>query len=420
VNWYTMIASGFTGRASVAVTAFLLATSPPCSQEHGPVSTAQEGLPQRTTHESRVADQVVQGLFQVAPGEQVVLRGGPRYLPMLEAIAIAVLGAGGKAHILITTDGERHYRAERLPLQYLGPPPSSIDSALILQSDLEINLPYDSDFRSVWPDLESERFRRHQRSNPILSQLNDQSTRRYLYLAMPSQAEVVTAIKAVGLDSATYTELWWRAASASIDSMAEQGAALRRQLQRARKVRVTTPDGTDFTFMPSDQPAHLDVAAMSRVASRGLPWTRRQASFPAGVLTVLPVEQTVNGQVRAAADQCDRPVSREAFELRRGRPQAIRAATDEACVQGGLGKAGAMGFLSIGLNPAMKPVLGAGGNFLPEQALGLISLGFGDNVRFGGTNTAPRWVVPLTHATLLADGVAVLRDGRLVASDRGS
>jgi leucyl aminopeptidase (aminopeptidase T) len=410
-----MVGFRFAGCVSWALVASLLATSPACSQAHSPASSAQEPATAHLSAESQVAEELVHGLFRVALGEQVVLRGGPRYLPMMEAIAIEVLGAGGKAHILTTTDGERRYRAEQLPLQYLGAPPSSLDSALILQSDLEINLPYDSDFRSIWPDLGSERFKRHQRSNPILSELNERSSRRFLYLAMPSQPEVVAAIKGVGLDSTTYTALWWRAAMANIDSMAERGAALRQRLERAKKVRVTTPDGTDFTFTPSDRPVHVDVAAMSRVASRGQPWTRRQASFPAGVVTVIPAEGTANGRVLAAVDQCDRPVSRETFELRGGRPEAIRAATDEACVQGGLGKAGAVGFLSIGLNPAMKPVLGANGNFLPEQALGLISLGFGDNVRFGGTNAAPRWIVPLTHATVLTDGVPVMRDGRLIA-----
>ena len=333
---------------------------------------------------------------------------------MMEAIAIEVLGAGGKAHLVITTDGERRYRADSLPPQYLGPPPSSIDSALILQSDLEINLPYDSDFRSIWPDLESDRFKRHQRSNPLLNALNDRSRRRYLYLAMPSQPEVVAAVRGVGLDSITYAELWWGAASASIDSMAAQGAVLRQRLGRAKEVRVTTADGTDFTLTPSDRPAHVDVEAMSRSASGGQPWIRRQASFPAGVVTVIPAEGTANGRVLASADQCDRPVSRESFVLRRGLPEDIRADTDEACIRGGLERAGTLSSLSVGLNGAMKPVLGAGGNFLPEQALGLISLGFGDNVRFGGTNAAPRWVVPLTRATVLADGVPIVQDGRLV------
>jgi len=87
---------------------------------------------------------------------------------MMEAIAIEVLAAGGKAHILTTTDAGRRYRAQRLPIEFLGMPPSSLDSALILEADVEINLPYDTDFRSIWPDLGSERFKRHQRSNPIL------------------------------------------------------------------------------------------------------------------------------------------------------------------------------------------------------------------------------------------------------------
>jgi leucyl aminopeptidase (aminopeptidase T) len=408
------------GRATRALCGFLLWTFPACSQERPPAPGAHEATTGHVGREPRVAEQLVDGLFRVAPGDQVVLRGGPRNLPMMEAIAIEVLGAGGKAHILTTTDGERHYRAERLPIEYLGPPPSSIDSALILESDLEINLPYDSDFRTIWPDLNSERFKRHQRSNPILNALNERSTRRYLYLAMPSQAEVVAAIKNVGLDSATYATLWWEAAAANVESMAERGATIHRRLEQAKQVRVKTADGTDLTFTPSKHPVHVDVAAMSRVAAQGQPWARRQASFPLGVLTVIPVEATANGPVRAAADQCDRPVSREAFEVRAGRPVGIRAASDEACVQGGLGKAGAMGFLSIGLNPAMKPALSPNGNFFPEQSLGLVSLGFGDNARFGGTNTAPRWVVPLTRATVLVDDVAVIRDGQLVVGTGGS
>lgn len=413
-----MVEFAFRGHSSWALVGLLFVTAPACSPERAPASDPQEAGTAPVSRESGVAEQLVRGLFRVTPGEQVVIRGGPRYLPMMEAIAIEVLGAGGKAHILTTTDGERQYRARRLPIEYLGPPPSSIDSALILESDLEINLPYDSDFRSIWPDLTSERFQRHQRSNPILSDLNERSTRRYLYFAMPSQPEVVAAIKGVGLDSTTYTALWWEAAAANVDSIAKRGATIRQRLGEAKQVRVTTPDGTDLTFTPSERAVHVDVAAMSRAAAHRQPWTRRQASFPVGLVTVIPVKATTTGRVRAAADQCDRPVSQEAFELRAGRPDAIRAATDEACVQGGLAKAGSMGFLSIGLNPAMKPVLGAEGNFLPEQSLGLVSLGFGDNLRFGGTNAAPRWVVPLTRATVLVDGVAIVREGRLAADGK--
>jgi hypothetical protein len=334
---------------------------------------------------------------------------------MMEAIAIEVLGAGGKVHILTTTDGERQYRAQRLPIEYLGPPPSSIDSALILESDLEINLPYDTDFRSIWPDLGSERFKRHQRSNSIISELNERSTRRYLYLPMPSQAEVISATEGIGLDSTTYSALWWAAAAARVDSMAERGASIRRRLEQAKKVRIRTTDGTDLTFTPTQHSVHVDVVGMTRAAAKGQPWAKRQVSFPIGLVTVIPIKETANGPVRASANQCDRPVKQEAFEVRAGRPEAIRAATDEACVRGALERAGAIGFMSIGLNPAMKPVLSGNGNFIPEQSLGLVSLGFGHNVSFGGTNTSPRWTVPLLRATVLVDDVAVIRDGRLVA-----
>jgi leucyl aminopeptidase (aminopeptidase T) len=339
---------------------------------------------------------------------------------MMEAIAIEVLGAGGKVHILATTDGERRYRAQRLPLEYLGPPPSSIDSALILQSDLEINLPYDSDFRSIWPDVTSERFRRHQRSNPILSRLNEQSARRYLYLAMPTQPDVVAAVRQAGVDSAAYDTLWWDAAITDVAAIRQRGRTIARLLGAGGQVQVTTPEGTDFTFAPGDAPADVDAENMSRTAARTRPWARRQAAFPVGLVTVLANPRTVNGRVRDAADQCDQAVTGETFELRAGRPETIRAATEEACVREGLTRAGSVGFLSIGLNPAMEPVLSPKGNFLPEQSLGLVSLGFGNNVQFGGTDSGPRWVVPLTRATVTVDGVLLVEDGQHVDLGRSS
>ena len=403
------------------VVILLVGSALACTPESVPAAVAQVTDRQGagvadTGREARVAAQVIDGLFRVGPGEEVVLRGGPRSLPMLEALAVEVLAAGGKAHLLVTTDAERRYRARELPLEYLGAPPAHVDSALILGADLEINLPYDSDFRSIWPDLASERFQRHQRSNPILSALNEHSTRRYLYLAMPWQPEVVAAARSQGLDSAAYATLWWAAATADIDSMAVRGVALRRQLAAAKQVRVTTPEGTDFTFTPIGRTARVDLAALSRAAARGESWARRQATFPAGFVTVLPVAGSATGRVRAPANQCDQAVRDEAFELRAGRPERVRAATDEACVQAAVARAGAVGFLAIGLNPAMRPMLGAAGNFLPEQSRGLVTLGLGDNVRFEGTDTAPRWTVPLTRATVRVDGVAVVRDGRLLAA----
>jgi hypothetical protein len=66
-----------------------------CSQERAPSSNAQRAATAQISPEFRVAEQLVHGLLRIAPGERVVLRRGP----MMEAIAIEVLGAGGKAHV---------------------------------------------------------------------------------------------------------------------------------------------------------------------------------------------------------------------------------------------------------------------------------------------------------------------------------
>jgi leucyl aminopeptidase (aminopeptidase T) len=237
---------------------------------------------------------------------------------------------------------------------------------------------------------------------------------------MPTQPEVVAAVEQAGIDSAAYETLWWEAVTTDIDAVRQRGRTIARQLGQGKQIRVTTPEGTDFTFRLGGALASIDVDNMSRAEVRSRPWARRQAAFPVGLVTVLPIPRTVNGRVKGAADQCDQPVTGETFELRAGRPEAIGAETEQACVREGLTKAGSVGFLSIGLNPAMRPVLSPKGNFLPEQSLGLVSLGFGNNVQFGGTDSGPRWVVPLTRATVTVDGVLLVEDGQPVDLGRSS
>jgi len=65
-----MVGFRFAGRASWALVTSLLATSPACSQEHAPASSAQEPPTAHLSAESRVAEQLVHGLFRIALGEQ--------------------------------------------------------------------------------------------------------------------------------------------------------------------------------------------------------------------------------------------------------------------------------------------------------------------------------------------------------------
>jgi hypothetical protein len=52
-----------------------------------------------------------------------------------------------------------------------------------------------------------------------------------------------------------------------------------------------------------------------------------------------------------------------------------------------------------------------------DRGLGLVTVNFGDNRQFGGSNRGGDWFVVLSGATLEADGKAVVREGRIVEEE---
>ena len=75
-----------------------------------------------------------------------------------------------------------------------------------------------------------------------------------------------------------------------------------------------------------------------------------------------------------------------------------------------------VGSLTIGLNPALKPVE-TGAGYRPASASGAVSLWFGNNTDLGGKNNTPAaQVFWLSRATVEIDGKVVVREGQL-ASD---
>jgi hypothetical protein len=124
--------------------------------------------------------------------------------------------------------------------------------------------------------------------------------------------------------------------------------------------------------------------------------------------------------IKVARDQCDSMVVDEVIEVRKGAPISVQAATQEECVRESLTANDRVGYISIGLNPAIKPIENNGAFFVTDRGLGLVTVNFGDNRRFGGTNQAGNWFVVLPGATLEADGRAIVRDGRIVEDEARS
>jgi hypothetical protein len=141
----------------------------------------------------------------------------------------------------------------------------------------------------------------------------------------------------------------------------------------------------------------------------------RTSGLPGGTVRFAPIENSANGKIRAAEDQCDKPIKDESLDVRNGMPQNVNAGSDLECLKRSFSNAGRFGSVVIGLNPGIHfdhvPSYGP----QLETSAGLVSINFGPNQGLGGSNppVAGGWTVPLLHATVEADGKVIVKDGKL-------
>ncbi|GAC1654772.1 MAG: hypothetical protein NVS4B3_19050 [Gemmatimonadaceae bacterium] len=347
----------------------------------------------------------------IGAGQTVVLRGGTSMIPLMEDFAIATGRVGAHTLILLNTDRLARFYATELPDQYLGRAPNPITANIIKSSDFLIDFPQVSDVASTFGAMPADRAAKAAGGQAAMASLRAQSHGRYVALAVPQPGSGSTTTFAAESRQA------WDAIDVDYARLAKLGTAVKHALEHARKVRVTSPEGTDVTFAINDRPVVTDVGAFT--ADGSAPSDQRQIALPGGRATVAPIEASVNGRLRAAKDVCGPAnnliVKNEAIDLRNGNVENVRADTEQPCVQKAMAEA-KFGALSIGLNPAIQVGDGAGLSYYQTAGTGIVSFIFGNNVGIGGTNaqSASPWTVSLLKATVEADGRVIVRDGKLV------
>jgi leucyl aminopeptidase (aminopeptidase T) len=334
----------------------------------------------------------------------------------MEAMAIAVQKRGGYPVLLLESPTVTHSYFAEVPERYLGRTPRAWQDFQASGVDVEFQLPVFENFLQTVSDIPAERqgkvvaaFTAGQ--TELTARQNRNRTRRLNIASPPTAADAEQA----HIDLPTYSRLYNAGLDANYQRIAENGRRIQTALRGARRVRITSPDGTDLTFAVGDRPVVLD-AGMSRPGTEGL-LAERTAQLPGGALRMAPVETSVSGTIHAPNDQCDHPVKNEVIDVHGGMPVNVRASTDEACVRSAVQRAGRFGWVEIGLNPAMRvkdPGVNLVGTLL-DLGAGSVTVNFGTNQDLGGANKTASggWYIAIPHATVEADGKLVVRDGEL-------
>ena len=204
--------------------------------------------------------------------------------------------------------------------------------------------------------------------------------------------------------------------AALADVLAAFDAAL-----RSGPVRVTTPAGTDITFLVDDGPVtRQDGDASAARADRARNLIDREVELPAGAARVLPVLETVAGRIAFPPAQWGgERAEGVVLHFEGGRVVEVEADAGRDGVVRELEEAGEAGRtfreLGVGFNPLLA--IPEGEAWIPYYGYGdaVVRLSLGDNSELGGSvgGGYVRWNF-FPDATVTVGGEIWVEGGRLV------
>ena len=360
----------------------------------------------------------------IKAGEIVLLDGGRHTIPYMEAVAVEVIRAGAVPAMYVRTRPIiRAYFFEQ-PVARMHAADSA-DAVLysheLRYTNVFINFPQSEDPESFWTELAADSARQsalnavQEQTRARIDSARNASQARFVYVNYPP---VRSALARSGIDSATYSRMQWSAVTADHSQMERAGRGIARLLERGRVMRITTPAGTDLTLPLGSRKVSVNAGVVPPDFAQARLAALRTVSLPGGQLIVAPVETAGSGRVVLPRARCEgQPLVNARFEFRAGRIAGFKADSGGACVTNYLANnaspADRLGYVMVGLNPALHPVE-SGKGYYPGLGSGVVHVGIGHNVDLGGANaTSAEKGFPLLRATVTIDGMVVVRDGRV-------
>jgi aminopeptidase len=407
-------------RQVTAILALVTVTAAPA------VSSAQSG-----DRYGDLARQIVRNSAAVKPGGVVWITGGTSTLSLMDALGAEVTRAGAAAELSLQSDRtiSAFFRdvAEK-DLRASDSASVAIFGAQLKVADVIITLPALQDADTLIKSIVSDSVRLRK-----VMQIESESQQRYDAMRNNARTRFVivnyppsrTQIAKSGMDSASFDRMIWEAVTTDYGRINATGQRIKRLLETGKAVHVTTPDGTDFRLTLAGRPAALISNTLGPQAASAKLAAQRTIVLPGGRLIVAPLETSGEGKAVSGREEClGAPVVNERFALRAGKMTGFQADSGGECFRNFMKSAPSpsdmVGGLSIGLNPALKPVE-TGLGFRPWEASGAVVLVFGNNIDLGGTNNTPLgYGVWLSRATVEIDGKVIVRDGQLITETTSS
>jgi leucyl aminopeptidase (aminopeptidase T) len=373
----------------------------------GDWARAQAPDPQRS------ASMIVEQAARVAEGEVVLIRGHSRDQELLEDIAVRCRAAGAFPLLQYTSDHLTQDLVDGVDPKFDNQV-NALDVRLASFVNCIISIDA-ADNPGLLNHVPAERLGQRARADQATAEVMRRAGVRTVLVGNGLYPTAANANQ-YAVSQTELAKVFWAAAAAEPSQMAATGAMIRLALNApGKEVRITNPNGTDLKFKIGDRRATVCDGTLDPEQHPGL---GVQVRVPAGEVLFMPANGTAEGRV--VVDNLayrGRDLSGLSVSFRAGKVTGMSARTGMDPLKPLYDAAGPgrdlMAYLSIGVNPDVKPPQGSKIN--APMPKGMVSVWIGNNTRAGGDNAAA-FELPLylPGSTLTVDGRVVVQSGRLV------
>ncbi|MBV8343476.1 MAG: aminopeptidase [Candidatus Eremiobacteraeota bacterium] len=358
-----------------------------------------------------VAKNVVQ-IAQVQENQIVLLTSDPTNFPFLEDLAVAVRAAGAFPLIWVTSDNYNQRMYSDVPAKYDSQSPLML-LGLYKMIDTQINVDYggDQDY-NFFAAADQNRLAAQAKANAPALQMFLSGHRHYVEVGngiFPNPPNAAL----FGVSQSSLSDAFWTAMNTDYAKVQANADALKSAISAGSTMRVTSPNGTDISFGVKGTRFIVSAGSISANCAGINCYT----ALPAGDLYVIPLPGTATGKVVFDNTFWGKDNLRGfTATFNAGKLVSMTSSSDmtkvNAAYAAGGGGRDMFSIVDIGVNGAVKDIPNS--LMLATFAAGSVSLGFGGDLGFGGTNaSAFSFLGTQPGTTVTIDGKPIINNGML-------
>ena len=363
-----------------------------------------------------MAKKIVNETANVKPGDVVIINGGMHTLPLMEQIAVESYRAGAHPQMMVSSDLALKAFWFDMPEKNLADY-NGFTVEWNKEADIIINLPASENSQKIFKDVDPKRVAiASSNSEKILQAISDET--KYSSIAISYPTKQIAEVS--GIDFKEYEKMHWAAVNTNSNNLSVAGTQIIGMLKNAKKVKITTKDGTNISFSMGDRYVFADDGILTEDEKNNDVWFARYASLPGGWMDFAPMESTVNGKVVVARSRCNYELfTGISFSVKNGVISNFKADKGADCYQKAMdphtGNKHMVSVFTLGLNPELKIIQDGPTDYRNTQAAGYMTLSIGgNNSQYNGNvKSTGGYSFPLVNPTLEIDGTIVIKEGKI-------